>query len=347
MKKNKIVIAEGLRPPMYRERLVRILSEIGDDTIEVVISNACDEAGVMSDAHDADVVIVRPGLKFGSRSISELCGCRGIVSLAMGYDHIDIKAAASRGIPVFNIPDYGTEEVADTAFSLLLGLVRKTDFYNCSMKNCLSKWDWKIGVPIRRTRGMVLGIIGLGRIGTAVALRAKAFGFNIMYYDPYKEDGYDKVMGVVRLEMLHDLLRNSDVVTIHVPLTVETTGFIDEEFLSNMKKGSILINTARGALFNNMDVVEKALKENWVYAVATDVLLVEPPVNEHSLFKVWRNNEAWIAGRFVITPHMAFYSEESCYELCSKALKVAVNVSHGNLTGSMVNSELLKGDENG
>src|SRR5439155_12624045 len=130
--------------------------------------------------------------------------------------------ARERGIPVANVPDYGTEEVADSAIGMALSLARGIHLYNSRLQHAVGPWSYTQAAPIRRLRGRVFGIIGLGRIGTATAVRAKALGMDVAFYDPHKPDGYDKALGLRRVEKLDELLRQSFVLSLHCPLTAET-----------------------------------------------------------------------------------------------------------------------------
>jgi phosphoglycerate dehydrogenase-like enzyme len=189
--------------------------------------------------------------------------------------------------------------------------------------------------------GATLGIIGLGRIGTAVALRAKAFGMRVVAYDPYIPDGQEKALAVERAYELPDLLRQVDIISFHTPLTDETRHMADEAFFAQLKPDSIVVNTARGPIIK-LDALETALRDNRVRAAGLDVVEMEPPDPAHPLIQAWRNREGWIAYRLVITPHAAFVCEEAYHEL---RLKAAMNV-HRALEGAplrnVVNASLLK-----
>ena len=145
----------------------------------------------------------------------------------MGYDNVDCGLARQRGIPVANVPDYGTEDVADTAIGMMLALARGIAYLNSRLRAELGPWSYLQAVPLHRLRGRVFGIVGLGRIGTAAALRAKALGMDVAFYDPYKPDGYDKALGVRRVESFDELLAQAHVLSLHCPLTEETRHMVD------------------------------------------------------------------------------------------------------------------------
>jgi lactate dehydrogenase-like 2-hydroxyacid dehydrogenase len=156
----------------------------------------------------------------------------------------------------------------------------------------------------------------MGRIGTAVAMRAKAFGLDVQYYDPYVPSGTDKALNVRCME-LDELLRTSDIVSVHTPLTEETRGMLNKNKLSQMKESSILINTARGEVIP-LDDLYWALKNDVIKATGVDVLETEPAPLDHPLVASWKANDPWIRGRLCITPHAAFFTDESFDELKHK-----------------------------
>lgn len=344
MNQYKIVIAEGLRQSIYEKNIGHIKADVFGPGFDVKRSMALSEDVLVGEAYDADALIIRPGFILSKKTIDKLVRCKCIVSLGVGYEHIDIKAASSRDILVCNVPDYGTEEVADMAMSHILNLARKISHYDTYLKRRFGEWNWMAGIPIHRLRNQTLGIIGLGRIGTAVALRANGFGLNISYYDPYICESYGNDLGIRKAFSMEEILQTSDIVTIHTPLTDETRGMIDNEFIGKMKKGSILINTARGQIFHSLDTILWALKNNAVRAIATDVLPHEPPSDDHPLLSDWRKGEDWINGRLLISPHAAFYSEESIRELCIKAAIAAKNALTGVQVSYILNATTKKED---
>ena len=223
----------------------------------------------------------------------------------------------SKNIIVSNVPDYGVNDVADHTWALILSLERGIVKFNNSILN-KGSWTWGLGKNLERIQEKTLGIIGLGRIGTAVALRAKAFGMNIIFYDPYALIGIEKSLGLKRERDLSVLLGKSDLVTIHTPLTDETRGMVDVRFFNSLKNGSSLYNTARGEIIV-MDDLYLALRENKLKWAGLDVLETEPIDYEHKLIHAWQKNENWIKDRLVITPHTAFYNKDSYKEIRIKA----------------------------
>merc|ERR1719384_2724080 len=237
---------------------------------------------------------------------------RIVVRIGSGVDNIDVKAAGEMGIAVCNVPGYGVEEVADSTLCLILNLYRRT-FWLANMV----KEGKKITGPEQlkdaafgcaRIRGDTLGIVGLGRIGSAVALRAKAFGFNVIFYDPYLPDGIEKSLGLERVYTLQDLLFKSDCVSLHCTLNEHNHHLINEYTIKQMRPGAFLVNTTRGGLVDEA-ALALALKDNRIRAAALDVHESEP----HNLMT--SNSPLRDAPNLIVTPHAAFYSDASAIEL--------------------------------
>lgn len=240
---------------------------------------------------------------------------RCIVRMGVGYDKIDRKAAAARNILVCNVPDYGTTEVADHAMALALSLRRGVVLYHETQRHQPpARWRPIPGDLIRRSGVQTFGIVGLGRIGTAVALRARAFNFRVVFYDPYLPNGAELALGIARAPTLEDLLRQTDTLSIHTPLTPETRGLIGRAQLALLKRGAVVVNTARGPIID-LDGLAALLRDGHIAAAGLDVLPVEPPVEPlPELVRAYRAREPWLEGRLVITPHAAFYTPESVHD---------------------------------
>src|SRR3954454_17228628 len=235
--------------------------------------------------------------------------CRAIIRNGVGFDTVDIAAAAKAGIPVCNVPDYGTEEGADHAIALTLALYRQLFPLDLEAK----KLGWKIetSAKMRRLSTQTFGVLGLGRIGTAAALRAKALGFKVVFYDPYRPNGADLALGIGRAATLGDLLRQSDVLSIHVPHTPETTGIIGAAELALLPQDAVVVTTARGTS-QDIDALGDALRSGRIAGAGLDVVPVEPPVEPvPALMRAYRAREAWVEGRLIITPHSAYVTPEA------------------------------------
>jgi phosphoglycerate dehydrogenase-like enzyme len=273
---------------------------------------------------NADALILWHGPLVTAAVASKMTRCRAIIRNGVGFDSVDIAACAKAGIPVCNVPDYGTEEVADHAIALLLALYRQLFPLDVEAK----RLGWKIDVAakMRRLRHQTLGVIGLGRIGTATALRAKAFGLRVIFYDPYVPTGTHKAIGIERIASLEELLKTADAVTIHTPLTAQTRGMIGAKQIALMKPGSFLVNTARG------DIVEKAavfaaLRSGHLAGAGLDVVENEP----------LRTAEEAATPNLIVTCHAAFCSPEGMVEMRSTSAKIARAAVTGQPVWNRVN----------
>ncbi|MCC7047071.1 MAG: C-terminal binding protein [Alphaproteobacteria bacterium] len=297
----------------------------GDRFVYEVFDETAPDAIPESAWRRCDVVLMWHRMRI-TAAIADMLAerCRLIVRVGVGFDNVDTAACAARGIPVSNVPNYGTTEVADHALALLLHLVRGIGSYQARLKADLHRGFVAENVPVvRRIRGATFGAVGMGRIGTAVARRAGGFDMKVIYFDPYLPEGHDLGLGLERVRSLETLLGRSDFVSLHVPLNDETRNMIDAARLSQMKQGSILINVARGGLVD-VDAVESALRGNRLAAAALDVLPREPPVPAAGLLQAWQRDEPWLAGRFVVTPHAAFYSEAGFVDMRTFSAEIIV-----------------------
>ena len=255
---------------------------------------------------------------------------KAVIRYGVGYDNIDLDYLNKNKILFCNTPDYGIDEVSDTALAAILNICRRIQTYNNNLKNYNSKkfvlWQENIIRKIRRTNKIKLGVIGAGRIGSSLLKKCRYLCFNCSFFDPYVSYGYEKILNVNRVFDLDNLLSNSDLISIHVPLTSETNKLVDENFIRKMKKGASLINTSRGPIIKHSDVVFNALNNNQLQSVYLDVLPNEPPNLEEKLYKSWINNEVWLNGRLIINPHTSYYSQESFREMRIKASENALRI---------------------
>jgi phosphoglycerate dehydrogenase-like enzyme len=245
--------------------------------------------------------------------INKLEDCKAIIRIGTGYDSVDYITAATRDIPVCNVPDYGTDEVADHSIALALALCRQIVPINEECKNL----GW--GIPnkhkICRFGEMNFGIIGLGRIGTSVALKAKALGFNVNFYDPYLSNGVDKSLGIFRIKDFNHFLAFNDVVSVNCPLTKETHHMITKKEINKMKKNAFIVNTARGSIIKKDDLFD-ALRKDKIAGAALDVIENEP----------LRTKKEAETPNLIVTCHSGFYSIQSAWEMRHKAAKQAKNI---------------------
>ena len=281
---------------------------------------------IPAQALEADVLILWHGPLVNGEVIARLKRCRAIIRNGVGYDTVDLKAAAARGIPVCNVPDYGTEEVADHAMALALALCRQIFPLDAEAKRLGWQITPDLAARMRRLRTLTFGAVGLGAIGTATALRAKAFGFRVVFYDPYLPRGTRKALGIERAESLDELLRASDVLSIHCPSTDETRGMIGAKEIALLKPSAFLVNTARG------DIVQKAplfaaLREGRLAGAGLDVVENEP----------LRTAEEAATPNLIVTCHAAFCSPEGMIEMRTTSAKIARAAVRGEPVWNRVN----------
>lgn len=263
--------------------------------------------------------------KINESYVRNLPNLRGVQRYGVGYDTLDLDYLKSRGVICCNNPDYGVNEVSDTTLAMILNIARGVSQYNHMAKKYDFSWQENVNPRIKRNCDTVVGIIGAGRIGGSVLMKCNALNFKTVFYDPYKERGYEKMINGKRVDSLRELLELSDIITIHTPLNNETKGIINQSFIDNMTEGSSLVNTARGGLFEDIDILFHALHTEKIYSLAIDVLESEPP-KAGFLIDAWRNSEDWLNGRLVINPHTSYYSQASFKEIRINAAKNAMRL---------------------
>jgi phosphoglycerate dehydrogenase-like enzyme len=290
----------------------------------------------------ADGVVAWHEMRIDADFIGKMPKCRVIVRAGVGFDHIDLEAAGRAGIPVCNTPDYGTSEVADHAIALMLALTRGiVCFHEHLVRDPVVGFDSALAPLVRRSRGSIFGVVGFGRIGTATALRAKAFGFRVVGFDPYVSAGTEIAIGIERVGSLEALLEVADVVSLHCPLTAETSQMIGAESFRRMKSTAILINTARGQLVD-VPALIAAVRERIIGGAGIDVLPTEPPNPNDEIAVAYRDLKAvGIADRLILTPHAAWASPESRTDARRLAVETAIlYLSKGRLR-NLVNGPFL------
>ena len=326
----RVVIADFIAGPLETER--RILGAIA----EVVALDASSEEELVGKIEDAAAIMMYHTVSITAQTIARLTQCKLIVRCGVGYDNVDWKTARQHGIAVANVPDYGTEEVADSAIGMTLALTRGITLCNSRCRDAAGEWLYTEGQPIWRLRGRVFGIIGLGRIGSATALRAKALGMDVIFYDPYVPDGRDKSLGVRRVETLDELLAQAHVVSPHCPLTRETNHLIDAAAIAKLKPGSFLVNTSRGGVVDTAAIPD-AIASGQLAGAAIDVLEQEPPPPDHPLLVAWRDPKHPAYHRVLVNPHTAFYCEEGLTEMRIKGTEACRRALLGMPLRNVVN----------
>ena len=250
-----------------------------------------------------------------------------VIRMGVGYDRVDRAYCAAHGITVCNVPDYGTQEVADTAIALTVALRRGLVLHHDAQRtNPPAGWGVIQNPIVRRFEVQTFGVLGLGRIGTAAALRAKALGFRVVFFDPALPNGAERAIGVERAESMEALLARSDVLSIHCPLTRNTRNLVGAKELALLPKNAVVINTARGPILD-IDALEAALRSGHLAAAGLDVIPVEPPVEPiPNLLRAYRAREDWLIGRLVILPHVAFHSPEAWDDIRLKSAETMRDV---------------------
>lgn len=322
--KYKVLVTDYVWPSLAPER--GVLEPIGAELVAAPTADAETLAGL---AGDADAILTCFA-KVPRGVIEAATKCRIIARYGIGVDNIDLAAATERGIVVTNVPAYCTDEVSDHAMALILALGRKLMSYDRAIR--CGRWDVQVGKPIARIRGRTLGVVGLGRIGSAVAAKAKAFGMNVLAYDPYLPAEQVRERGAEPVDF-PTLLRESDFITVHAPLSTNdgTAGmFSDAEFRA-MKRSAFLINTARGGIVDDK-ALNRALREGIIAGAGIDVLPTEPPPADSPLLAL---------DNLILTPHAAFYSEESLIDLQVQAAQEVARVLTGQPPVSVVNPQVL------
>lgn len=322
--RGRVLITE---PPPLLEEQKKILCKIAD----VTLAKNASEENLIEEIKDVDVLMVVYA-RITERIIDSAKKLKGIVRYGIGVDNINIEAATKRRILVANVPDYCIGTVADHTFALLLSLNRKITIADRIVKS--GNWgSWTNPSPMLRgfdLEGKILGLVGIGRIGGAVAKRAKGFGMKVIAYDPYVTKEMADAQGIELVD-LTTLLKNADFVSIHAPLTQETRGMIGERELRMMKKTAYLINTARGAIIQEK-ALYKALTEKWIAGAGLDVYENEPPDPNNPLLKL---------KNVIVTPHIAYYTEEAIRRLAVSAAEEAVRILQGQLPKNWVNKNAL------
>ncbi len=294
--------------------LVLITDYLEEADIENPVLESCADIKILNTHTDTDIdpfasqvrgILVFHDIKISARIIAKLDQCKGIVRCGVGYDNVDIKAAGEKGIAVCNVPDYGTEEVADHAVMLLLAIARRLIPCYDDIRSGGWQPNHVFGAP--RLRGKTVGLIGCGRIGTAAALRFKALGLRVLFYDPFATPGLDKAIGMERCYSLEEMLPQCLFLSVHTPLTPKTKHIVNDATLALLPKGAYLVNTARGPCVSG-DAVVRALESGQLAYAALDVVEKEP-LDDERLRK---------HPKVLLTPHSAFYSVEGFIEMRRK-----------------------------
>jgi len=301
-----ILMAAGIEPVVAPDSSVETLTRLAADVDAIMFCFAQVPASVLQNAPNCEVAS-----RYG-----------------IGVDNLDIAACTELGIVVTNIPDYCIDEVADHVMAMALAFNRKIVKHSSMVKS--SGWgSVSLTDTMHRLRDKTMGIAGMGRIGRAVADRARVFGMTVLAHDPFVEQS-DAPEGV-QMTSLESMLKDSDFVTLHAPLIPETTGMIGAAELRMMKNDAFLINAARGPLIDESALVD-ALGRDEIGGAGLDVLEDTAPADDHPLYAF---------DNVIITPHTAFFSQASTIELEERTAREVVRVLNGKMPEVVINPEVL------
>lgn len=286
------------------------------------------EEELLSVVKDADAVITQYA-DINERVIAAMERCRVIVRYGIGFNNVDVDAAAKKGIYVCNVPDYGVEEVSDHAVMLMLALAKKLPVYSHAVKN--GDWGYTSVIPLRRFCTSTVGLIGFGRIPQLVAKKLSGWGVRLLAYDPWGSPDAAAALNTT-LTDLETIWREADFISVHCPLTKDTQGMIDLAAMKKMKNTAFLINTARGGVIREDDLLT-ALQTGQIAGAGLDVFEKEPLDRDDPLLNL---------PQVLVTPHSAWYSETAIAALQQKAAEEVVNVLGGNAPLHCVNLRQLR-----
>ncbi len=321
MRKHKVVLTDNIFPDLDIER--EMLGRIDAELVEVT-----DPATLADEVRDADAVI-NTYAQLPAEIISGMERCKLVIRNGIGVNTIDVDACNAKGIMVGNIPTYCIEEVATHAISLMLTLNRKIHLYNRTVREGI--WDVKEGMKINSVVGATLGLVGFGNIPRLINKQAQALGMSVLAYDPFVSAESIAETGATKAEM-DQIIAESDFISIHCPLTPETRGMFNYEVFSAMKETAYLINTARGPIVNEPDLV-RALREGLIAGAGLDVLMEDKGQAEHPLYE---------SENCIITPHAAWYSETSILRRRTQTVDSVIEVLEGREPHSFLNKAALQ-----
>ncbi|RLE78866.1 MAG: hydroxyacid dehydrogenase [Thermoprotei archaeon] len=299
---------------------------------------------IIDEISDVEMLSVFIYSKINGDILDRLPNLKAIMTRSTGYDHIDLEECKKRGIAVFNVPDYGSNTVAEFTFLLILSLVRKIR----TIMEAKSGIDVHLELRGRDLKGKTIGIIGTGRIGSYVAKLAHAFGMRILAYDIYPRKELVERYGVKYVD-LDTLLRNSDIVTLHLPYTKETHHIINRNNIKKMKKGALLINTARGGLIETEAIIEAldkgilggvaldVIEGEWILVEEMDVVYGRRPFSVEELRKGIEVHILMNYPNVIITPHIAY----NTWEALNRILETTINTIKGFLSGKELKNRII------
>ena len=321
-RKPRVVVTDLDQPSLDEEESVAAA-----EGIELVRAECRTEADVIRAAQGADGLIVQYAPI--TRAVFEsLPALRVVARYGVGVDTVDVEAATEFGVAVCNVPDYGTEDVSDHALALALSLARGVVGLDRAMRG--GNYSLAPVQPLHRVAGRVFGVVGLGLIGAATARKARGVGYRTIGFDPLYEPGTTTQDGTEVVDF-DELISRADVVSLHVPLNTHTRHLVNADVLEAMKPGAVLVNTCRGGVVDTEALIE-ALRSGGIRGAALDVFEQEPLPQDSPLLELPNT---------VLTPHAAWYSEESQIELKRRTAQNAADVLAGRNPRNVVNQEVL------
>ncbi len=318
-----VVTTDQDRFPIGVER--EILARVGCTLVPAACKG---EEETIAACHNAHAILTATA-RFSRRVIEKLKEVLVICRYGIGVDTVDVPAATEHGIIVANVPDFCFDQVADTAMSLILSVPRKVTYLNTLIRGGV--YDRDLARPIHNFRGATLGLVAFGNIPRNLVWKAVPFGFRILVHDPYvrPEDVRQYPVTLVDFE---SLLRESDIISVHAPLTDETRHMFNEAAFRKMKSSAYFLNLARGPI-HDQKALYRALKEDWIAGAGLDVLEKEPPDLADPILTL---------DNVVFTPHYASYTEEAYHELRVKTAENAAAVLRGEFPKYLYNPEVRK-----
>jgi len=317
----KAVTTNQDRFPIGVER--DILARVGCSLVPTVCKSEDETIAACRDAH----AILNSSARISRRVIQELKEALVICRYGIGVDTVDVPAATEHGIIVANVPDFCFDQVADTTMSLILSVPRKVTYLSNLIRRGV--YDRKLAKPIHNFRGAALGLVAFGNIPRNLVWKAVPFGFRVLAYDPYVKPE-DVRQFPVSLVSFDTLLRESDIISVHAPLTDETRHMFDEAAFRKMKPSAFFLNLARGPI-HDQKALYRALKEDWIAGAGLDVLEKEPPDPADPILTL---------DNVVFTPHYASYTEEAYEELRVKTAENAAAVLRGEFPKYLYNPDV-------
>jgi D-3-phosphoglycerate dehydrogenase len=325
----KVVVTDYIEANLDWEKAELAKCGIGFEALQLKFRP---EEEVVARIADADIILVNM-VKMTEAVLSKLKNCRLLIRHGIGYDNVDVPACTKYGIPFAYQPDYCTEDVAEHAIALICACARKVPRSRKTLEasSAAGQWDFTGLMPMRRMQGKTLGVLGVGRIGSRVCQKMMSFGFRILGCDPYLTDARRTELGIDFVDA-DTLFRESDFLTLHTLLNEETRHIVNDRRLALMKPTAYLVNTSRGSMID-MPALVRALKAGRPEGAAIDVYDREPPAPDFELFRM---------DNVILTPHVAWASEESGWDIRRKIVDDILSAAGGKPARYVINPEVFQ-----